>query len=142
MGTWNKEERAYLMCMQRALDFLATGARGKELLEKEVNARLGGMRLPANVDKCVLTELARKEIRPELEILSTAMAWTLEKGLKLPPSRIAKYLDIYNEKIDEYRYSPEAMRTDARILDQSWGGADLAGKKYLEMQEARINKEN
>lgn len=142
MGTWKRGELEYLMGLEHALRLVQgakNGAQGIEILKNEVKARTGGMSLPAGIDRCTVTELARAQIKPELEVLSVALAWALEKGLKLPPSRMASFLDSYNNRIDLYRYDKEALETDKRILDQSWGGADLAGKYYLEMYEERMN---
>ena len=69
------------------------------------------------------------------------MAWALEKGLKLPASRIAIFLDVFNDKIDEYRGDQERKELDARILDQSWGGALAAGEKWFKMYEERKSNE-
>ncbi len=130
---------AYLYGMQHAYTILtANGPRnGIKTLEAEIQARTGGMKLPAVVDLCVITDLAREQIRPELQCLSVAMAWALEKGLKLPQTRIEGFLDIFNDKILEYRANPEQKEMDSRILDQSWGGALAAGQKWYQMYEDR-----
>jgi hypothetical protein len=132
---------AYLYGMQHAYTILnANGPRnGIKTLEAEIQARTGGMKLPAVVDLCVITDLAREQIKPELQCLSVAMAWALEKGLKLPQTRIEVFLDIFNDKILEYRANPEQKEMDSRILDQSWGGALAAGQKWYQMYEDRKN---
>ena len=93
----------------------------------------------ADTDLCVIADLAREQIRPELQCLSVAMAWALEKGLKLklPQKRIEVFLDIFNDKILEYRANPDQKEMDSRILDQSWGGALAAGQKWYQMYEDR-----
>ncbi len=133
---------AYLYGMVHAHDILENfKGDGMRALKDEIKVRTGGMKLPANVDLCVVTELARQQIKPELQSISAAMAWALEKGLKLPASRIGIFLDIFNDKIQEYRVDPERKRLDARILDQSWGGALAAGEKWFKMYEERKNGE-
>ena len=133
---------AYLYGLQHAYTILnANGPTyGMKTLDAEIKARTGGMKLPAVVDLCVLTDLARDKIRPELQCISVAMAWALEKGLKLPQMRMEVFLDIFNDKVLEYRANPEQKEMDARILDQSWGGALAAGDKWYAMYEER--KEN
>lgn len=133
---------AYLYGMQHACDILENfKGDGMRALKDEIRVRTGGMRLPANIDLCVVTELARQQIRPELQSISAAMAWALEKGLKLPASRIEIFLNIFNDKIQEYRVDPERKLLDSRILDQSWGGALAAGEKWFKMYEERRNSE-
>jgi len=133
---------AYLYGLIHARDILVNfKGNGMRALEQEIQARTGGMKLPANIDLAAVTELARQQIRPELQTISTAMAWALEKGLKLPASRIAIFLDVFNDKIDLYRANQEQKELDARILDQSWGGALAAGEKWFEMYEERKNNE-
>lgn len=133
---------AYLYGMQHAYNILVNfKGNGMKALEQEIQARTGGMKLPAAVDLCMLTELARQQMKPELQTISVAMAWALEKGLKLPASRIAIFLDVFNDKIDEYRGDQERKELDARILDQSWGGALAAGEKWFKMYEDRRNTE-
>ena len=133
---------AYLYGMVHAHDILENfKGDGMRALKDEIKVRTGGMKLPANVDLCVVTELARQQIKPELQSISAAMAWALEKGLKLPASRIGIFLDIFNDKIQEYRVDPERKMLDARILDQSWGGAIAAGEKWFKMYEDRKNSE-
>ena len=134
---------AYLYGLQHAYTILnsAGPTHGMKTLEAEIKARTGGMKLPAIVDLCVLTDLAREQIRPELQCISTAMAWALEKGLKLPQSRMEIFLDIFNDKILEYRANPEQKEMDSRILDQSWGGALAAGQKWYDMYLDRKNAE-
>ena len=134
---------AYLYGLQHAYTILnASGpVNGLRTLEAEIKARTGGMKLPAVVDLCVLTDLAREQIRPELQCISTAMAWALEKGLKLPQTRMEIFLDIFNDKILEYRADPDRKEMDARILDKSWGGTLAAGQKWFEMYEKRKNAE-
>lgn len=133
---------AYLYGMVHAHDILENfKGDGMRALKDEIKVRTGGMKLPANVDLCVVTELARQQIKPELQSISAAMAWALEKGLKLPASRIGIFLDIFNDKIQEYRVDPERKMLDARILDQSWGGALAAGEKWFKMYEERKNGE-
>lgn len=133
---------AYLYGMQHAYNILVNfKGNGMKALEQEIQARTGGMKLPAAVDLCMLTELARQQMRPELQTISVAMAWALEKGLKLPASRIAIFLDVFNDKIDEYRGDQERKELDARILDQSWGGALAAGEKWFKMYEERKSNE-
>jgi len=133
---------AYLYGMLHAKDILEKfGDNGQKALEQEIKARTGGMKLPANIDFCVLTELARQQVKPELQSISVAMAWALEKGLKLPASRIEIFLEIFNAKVDDYRVDPALVKMDARILDQSWGGAIAAGEKWFKMYEERKAKE-
>lgn len=133
---------AYLYGMVHAHDILENfKGDGMRALKDEIKVRTGGMKLPANVDLCVVTELARQQIKPELQSISAAMAWALEKGLKLPASRIGIFLDIFNDKVQEYRVDPERKMLDARILDQSWGGAIAAGEKWFKMYEDRKNSE-
>lgn len=135
------DKDAYLYGLLHANDILeAFGSEGRRALEREIKARTGGMKLPANIDLCMLTEMARKQVEPELQCVSVAMAWALEKGLKLPSTRIAKFLEVFNDKIDVYRAEPEQMHMDERILDQSWGGASAAGQKWFEMYEERMEK--
>lgn len=130
---------AYLYGLMHAADILTKfGAEGPRALQQEIKVRTGGMKLPANIDLCMITELARQQVKPELTYIATAMAWALEKTLKLPSSRIAIFLKAFNDKIDEYRADPEACRLDGRALDQSWGGAEAAAKKYYELYEDRI----
>ena len=134
---------AYLYGMQHAYTIMnASGpTHGMKTLEAEIKARTGGMKLPAVVDLCVITDIAREQIKPELQCISTAMAWALEKGLKLPQARIEIFLDIFNDKILEYRADPGQKEMDARILDQSWGGALAAGEKWYDMYLDRKNAE-
>jgi len=137
------DKDAYLYGMQHAYNILKEfKGDGMKALEQELKARTGGMNLPAAVDFCVVTQVARDQIKPELQTISVAMAWALEKGLKLPSSRIAIFLDHFNDRIDIYRTDPERKELDSRILDQSWGGALEAGKKWFEMYEERRNKED
>ena len=133
---------AYLYGLIHAHDILESfGGDGMRALKDEIKVRTGGMKLPANIDFCCVTELARQQVRPELQSISTAMAWALEKGLKLPASRIEIFLDIFNDKIQEYRVDPDRKLMDSRILDQSWGGALAAGEKWFQMYEERKNSE-
>lgn len=131
---------AYLYGLMHAHDIMeAHGNNGLKALEIEIKARTGGMKLPANVDLNYVIELARQQIRPELQTISVAMAWALEKGIKLPQTRIEQFLDVFNDKIYEYRGDQEHKELDARILDQSWGGALAAGEKWFKMYEERVN---
>lgn len=133
---------AYLYGMQHAYEIMQKfGAQGMRALEQELKVRTGGMKLPAAVDFCVVTQVARDMMRPELQTISVAMSWALEKGLKLPESRIGIFLSHFYDKVNIYRADPEQKELDARILDQSWGGALAAGEKWLEMYEERINRE-
>lgn len=133
---------AYLYGMLHARDIMeAHKGNGLKALDQEIKVRTGGMKLPANIDFCTLTELARQQMKPELQCISVAMAWALEKGLKLPATRMAVFLDIFNTKVDDYRADPELLKMDARILDQSWGGAVAAGEKWFQMYEDRKAKE-
>ena len=136
------DKDAYLYGMQHAYQIMQQFKHeGMRALEQEIQLRTGGMKLPAAVDFCVVNQVARDMMRPELQTISVAMSWALEKGLKLPSSRIAIFLDIFNDKIDVYRANPEQKELDARILDQSWGGALAAGEKWFEMYEERRQKE-
>ena len=133
---------AYLYGMLHARDIMeAHQGNGMKALEQEIKVRTGGMKLPANIDFCAVTELARQQMKPELQCISVAMAWALEKGLKLPATRMAVFLDIFNSKVDDYRADSELLKMDARILDQSWGGAVAAGEKWFKMYEERRDKE-
>ena len=137
------DKDAYLYGMQHAYNILKEfKGDGMKALEQELKARTGGMNLPAAVDFCVITEVARSQMRPELQCISVAMAWALEKGLKLPQTRIEVFMDIFNNKIQDYRTDPERKALDARILDQSWGGALAAAEKWVQMYEERRNKED
>lgn len=136
------DKDAYLYGMMHSYDILKSfKGDGMRALADEIKVRTGGMKLPANIDFCAVTELARQQMRPELQCISVAMAWALERGLKLPATRIAIFLDVFNEKIQEYRVDPEKKFSDGRILDQSWGGATAAGEKWYEMYEERKNNE-
>ena len=136
------DKDAYLYGMQHAYEIMQKfKGQGMRALEQELKVRTGGMKLPAAVDFCVVNQVARDLMKPELQTISVAMSWALEKGLKLPPSRIAIFLDHFNDKIDIYRADPEQKELDARILDQSWGGAMAAGEKWLKMYEERKNRE-
>lgn len=134
---------AYLYGMQHAYTIMnAEGpVYGLKKLESEIKVRTGGMKLPAAIDLCVVTDFARQQIKPELQCISVAMAWALEKGLKLPASRIEIFMNIFNDKIQEYRADPERKLLDSRTLDQSWGGALAAGEKWFKMYEERRNSE-
>ena len=56
---------AYLYGMQHAYNILVNfKGNGMKALEQEIQARTGGMKLPAAVDLCMLTELARQQMRP------------------------------------------------------------------------------
>lgn len=140
MGIYRRGELEYLMGLEKAYQIATAGPRGLEMLKAEINARRAGNSLPAGVDKCVLEELARGYIKPELMILSTAMAWTLEKELKLPPSTIVRYLVAYNEKIDDYKTNPGAIDRDKALLGKSWSGADVTGRKFWDAYNDRINQ--
>lgn len=136
------DKDAYLYGLIHARDIVAAHkGEGLRALDQEIHARTGGMKLPANIDLCTLTELARQQVKPELDCISVAMEWALEKGLKLPSSRITIFLDIFNAKIDDYRADPELVKMDGRLLDQSWGGATAAAEKWFKNYEERKNKE-
>lgn len=136
------DKDAYLYGMMHSYDILKSfKGDGMRALADEIKVRTGGMKLPANIDFCVVTELARQQMKPELQCISVALAWALEKGLKLPPSRIGVFMGIFHEKIQEYRAEPEKKFSDGRILDQSWGGAVAAAEKWYEMYEERKNNE-
>lgn len=107
MARLTKEQSAYLMAMQRALDIVKS--KGVEELEKEVNFRCNN-RLPLNVSPDELTEIARLRVHDELMCVSTALATALTDGLKLAPSYITEFLIIFNQLVDVYRADPEALK--------------------------------
>ncbi len=80
------DKDAYLYGLIHAHDIMKSfKGDGMRALSDEIKVRTGGMKLPANIDFCAVTELARRQMQPELQCISVAMAWALERGLKLPP---------------------------------------------------------
>ena len=119
MARLSKEDEAYLWGLNRALELVQAG--GVQMLEKEVEWRGQVSGVPVGVTQAVLTALARGMIKPELRVISTALAYTLEFELKLPSRTIGKFLYIFNNRMDEYRVSSAKLEYDSKQLDYDYG---------------------
>lgn len=124
MGKLKKEDVMYIMGMEHALNVGKAAEPGKEMeaIKNEVMYRTGGNPLPlvVNVSRQQMAGAAREFIKPEIKIMSAALAWTLQEGLKLPPGRIAQFLQTFNEKINAYRHDGKLFESDQTELDGSW----------------------
>lgn len=131
-----KEERMYLEGMGFAWRvFQREGAEG---LEREIKYR-GANNVPLNVTSKELTAVARARARDELMFVATAMAETLSKDLKLPPSVLKEFLSGFNEKVELFRYDHEAFENAMSELDRNFAMQNMC-KRFL--REGKEDGEN
>lgn len=114
MGKINKDQQIYLDGLSYALRIAKAG--GIEALEKEVQKR-GLENLPLNVNHRELTAIARGKAKEELMIVATALADTVSRDMKLPPSIVADFLRKFNGKVALFRDNKEEMERVQLKLD-------------------------
>lgn len=128
MAKLNKEDEAYLRGLGRALDLVKAG--GLPMLEREIEWRGSVTGIPTGVTNAILTSIARNMIKPELKVLSTALAYTMEFEMQFPSRTIAKFLKIFNDKVDEYRASQVKLENDSKRLDYDYGLTQQVNEWY------------
>ncbi len=114
MGKISKEQQLYIDGMSFALRIAKAG--GVEALEKEIQKR-GIEDLPLNINHRELTAIARGKAREELIVVATALADTVSRDMKLPPSIVADFLRKFNSKVELFRESKEEMERVQLKLD-------------------------
>lgn len=133
MARLSREEEAYLRGLNRALDLVKAG--GQQMLEKEIEWRGQTVGFPVGILNCELKRLARKQIVPELRVVSTAIAYTLEFDMRLPSRTINKFLVGFNTRVDDYRLNAEKLREDRKELSHDYGLNEQVNKLYSMAQE-------
>lgn len=145
MGKLSKEDAAYLDGLEYALR-IVKGSEGREViaLEQELTFRRGTEArepvLPRNIDRQSIAAIARSFIKPELEAISVSLDNTIQNVLKLPPSKIALFLESFNEGVSLYRHDENAKQKVMRELDHEWGLQETS-KKYMGYYKERENGE-
>jgi EAL domain-containing protein (putative c-di-GMP-specific phosphodiesterase class I) len=135
----NKEQDAYLMGMEHALDVVKR--HGVAELETEVRYR-HEKPLPLNVSPSELIAVARTQgvIKRELYTQAIALAWAVTKEMNLAPSQVTKLLAAYNGKVDELRFDDEKAKACAEELGK-YSKLNKAAKDYLDFEKIKKGTE-
>lgn len=118
MGLVEKERKWYNDGLVKAQALVRLG--GIELLDAEIEQRKVN-NAPAGVSSFEIKDAAREYSKKELEIVATALAYTVSFDMGLPPSIAVDFLKKYNSRTDELRRSEDKLNELKQKLNDDSG---------------------